>query len=73
MIHCFVARYEADGYECDVDWINDHLQLYDDERLLDDAYAICLLEEGHEGPHKFVTSSQIVVSFSCGAGRAEPD
>ena len=62
MVHCWTARHEAEGFTTCTDWFFAH----DDkgeEVQWEDGNAICLLEDGHEGPHEFTPESDIAVEF----------
>ena len=71
--HCWVSRHEAEGFEHWIDWIiasEDRCRvyaehLYDEDGTLDatGGHDICLLMDGHEGPHEFQSPATIVVEF----------
>lgn len=66
MVHCWVARYEADGYDSPLGWLA-NTDLWGDDAW-DTCHAICVLADGHEGPHEFTPTSNIVISFKGAQG-----
>lgn len=77
MTHCWIARYEADGYTDSVKWAADHADTIEEPfRSMEygpwiAAESVCMLEDGHDGPHDFVTSDEIRVGFADMASEAE--
>lgn len=74
MVHCWISRHEADGFDSWLDWVmaseercRIYAEHYYDENGPSDptgGHDICLLEDGHRGPHEFTPAEDIVIRFA---------
>lgn len=74
MVHCWISRHESEGFDSWPDWLvadeercrvyAEHM--YDDDGSLDPTggHDVCLLEDGHEGPHEFTAPGDVLVTFA---------
>jgi hypothetical protein len=65
-VHCWMARYEAEGHEDWGGWVMAQVEGKADwpDDLWERGHAICLLPDGHGGAHEYTPEDEIVLVFA---------
>ena len=59
-VHCWASRYEAEGFDTCSAWF---LAQEGSDVRWEDGHMTCLLPDGHEGPHDYVSLESLVIEF----------